>query len=294
MRMARRSDVPDGAYEGLTRIGKRGVDWAGWARFIPEQVDAPLRWRKPRLVFVNSMSDLFHESLSNEQIAAVFGIMSSSPWHRFQVLTKRAARMREWFDWVQKRPTHLVTRAAPWPNLTCVVEAQRVLESIGRDRHLTVGQGQPWPLPNVWLGVSAEDQKRANDRVAHLLATPAAVRFVSAEPLLGPIDFTDLVRWDNGEHHFDALACDVAPEDDDPAWRGAKLDWVIAGAESGHGARPMHEDWIRSLRDQCERACARFFYKQKLDEHGRKVSLPLLDGRKYAEMPGVHMLVVAS
>lgn len=204
-------------------------------RFVPDQLDAPLRWRKPRRVFVNSMSDLFHEAFADEQIAAVFDRIECCPQHTFQILTKRAARLPEWFAWL--------ARTRP--------KAQLV-------------------LPNAWLGVSAEDQRRADERITHLLATPAAVRFVSVEPLLGPVD----LGWALEAHSPETTGVRTQPA----------LDWVIAGAESGNGARPMHEDWVRSLRDQCAAAGVKFFYKQKLDGR-KKVSLPMLDGVQHAEWP---------
>lgn len=130
-----------------------------------------------------------------------------------------------------------------------------------------------WPLPNVVLMVSAENQEQADKRLPHLMATPAAVRGVSVEPMLGPVDLYRFLRW---------------TQVDDGPWPRSKivprLDWVIAGSESGHGARPMNEDWVRSLRDQCAAAGVAFMYKQRL-ERGRKVSLPLLDGVQHAEMP---------
>lgn len=221
---------------------ERGFD----PRFVPDQLDAPLRWRKPRRVFVNSMSDLFHEAFTNEQIGAVFGVMAACPQHSFQILTKRAARLPEWFAWLART----------------------------RPRAALV-------LPNVWLGVSAEDQRRADERIPYLLTTPAAVRFASVEPMLGPVDLWAFLDSPLRNRSLDALRAN----EPHPVPRLPGLDWVIAGAESGHGARPMHEDWVRSLRDQCAAAGVRFFYKQRL-ERGRKVSLPMLDGRQHAEWPG--------
>src|SRR5690606_22560010 len=146
MRQAHRFSGNCQPYEGLTTIRRGKVDWTGSVRFVPEMLEVPLQ-RKPTTWFVNSMSDLFHESLTNEQIASAFGGMAATPQHTYQILTKRPKRMREWFGWLDGRR----------------------------------------PLHNVWLGVSCEDQARADERIPHLLSTPAAVRFVSAEPLLGPI-----------------------------------------------------------------------------------------------------------
>lgn len=244
--------IPGHAYE-------RGFE----PRFVPEQLDAPLRWRKPRRVFVNSMSDLFHEAFTNEQIAAVFGVMAACQQHTFQILTKRAGWMRRWFEWLS---AEAISPHGPSAPIQCGIHAA----NFGSDVDY-LGLPDAWPLPNVWLGVSAENQEQADKRIPELLRTPAAVRFVSVEPMLGPVDLS----WCLEEHSPETTGERRAP----------RIDWVIAGAESGHGARPMHEDWVRSLRDQCAAAGVRFFYKQRL-ERGRKVSLPMLDGVQHAEWPG--------
>lgn len=171
----------------------------------PDKLDQPLRWKKPRRIFVNSMSDLFHKDVPDEYILGVFGVMAQATQHTFQLLTKRHARMQSLLSrWA---------REVPW------------LAN---------------PLPNVWLGVSTEDQKWADIRIPALLDTPAAVRFISAEPLLGPIDI------------FMNSSIDRDPG----------LDWVIVGGESGHRARPMHPDWARVLRDECVDAKIPFLFKQ--------------------------------
>lgn len=188
----------------------------------PERLGEPLRWRKPRRVFVNSMSDLFHADVPDEFIAKVFGVMAHAEQHTFQVLTKRPGRMRS------------LLRSDAFREL--------VFKSV--DVGLPDVMGDAWPIPNVWLGVSAEDQKWADVRIPVLLDTPAAVRFVSAEPLLGPIDMQ------------------VWLEDDPEKYDVPALDWVIVGGESGRGARPMHPDWARSLRDQCVEASVPFLFKQ--------------------------------
>jgi protein gp37 len=169
----------------------------------PDVLDRPLHWREPRRIFVNSMSDLFHESVPDAFIAEVFAVMARAHWHTFQVLTKRHGRMRS-----------LLSRPSFRDNLA----------------HLA-----PWPLPNVWLGVSAEDQKWWDIRWAALRETPAAVRFVSAEPMLGPID-PELDHECGDPPHW---TCPVMP------------DWLIIGGESGPGARPMRLEWVRQLLAQC-------------------------------------------
>ena len=179
----------------------------------PDLLDLPKKWKKPRLVFVNSMSDLFHEAVPFEFIARVFETMTACPQHTFQVLTKRSRRLRE------------------------------------------LAPDLPWP-PNVWMGVSVENED-VLFRVKDLQATPAAVRFLSCEPLLGPLDDLPL----EGIH------------------------WVIVGGESGPNARPMHPKWVESILRQCRRAGVAFFFKQWGGVHKRKNGR-LLHGRTYDEMPG--------
>lgn len=192
-----------------------------------DRLDAPLRWRKPSRVFVNSMSDLFHDQVPDEYIAQVFVTMAATPQHTYQVLTKRHGRMRA-----------LVSS----PEFRASVE-----DGIGA--RFEVDDRYRWPLPNVWLGVSVEDQKRADLRIPALLDTPAAVRFLSCEPLLGPVDLRPYLNHE----------CDRHP----------RPDWVIVGGESEPGARPMHLDWARTLVQQCRDAGVPVFVKQLGSVHGR-------------------------
>lgn len=201
----------------------------------PERLDQPLRWQRPRRIFVNSMSDLFHSDVPDEFIARVFAVMALAPQHTFQVLTKRPGRMRsllssEQFRWWVWHEMLTLTHQRKMPMVQEHFDALR------------------WPLPNVWLGTSVESQKWADVRIPQLLQTPAAVRFLSCEPLLGPVD---LVPFVPPAAHWDGNA--------DPLWR---LHWVIVGGESGPHARPMHPDWARSLRDQCVAAGVAFHFKQ--------------------------------
>lgn len=230
MRQAHRFSRPGAAYEGLTQLTKRGPVWTGAARFVPDKLPEPLTWSTPARVFVNSMSDLFHGDVTDEEIAAVFGVMAGCPQHTFQILTKRPARMLEWFRWVAADVD------AP-PVQVCEVEAANRIDC---DQ-----LAPPWPLPNVWLGVSVEDQPTADARIPLLLQTPAAVRFVSAEPLLGPIDL---------DYYMEAGRCEAAPD--------ARLHWVIAGGESGPGARPCCVSWLRNIVHDCEHAGVPVFVKQ--------------------------------
>lgn len=240
-RMAGRFSGPGLWAEGIVNDTPAGPRWNGNVYLVPDKLDQPLRWRRPRRVFVNSMSDLFHEGLPDEDIAAVFGIMAVARGHTFQVLTKRPERMRDWMD-----------RAS---TADCVETAHRY----GALSHASpLWKGRPWPLPNVWLGVSVEDQATADTRIPVLLDTPAAVRFVSAEPLLGPVNMRRGIYQMNEN---DKLGTGTSL---------AGIDWVIVGGESGPGARPMHPDWARRLRDQCEAAGVAFFMKQMGSLAGRE------------------------
>lgn len=257
-----------------------------------EKLYAPLHWRKPRRVFVNSMSDLFHDDVPTSFIARVFSVMARTPRHSYQLLTKRHARMRS------------------------------LLGDEDFTRHVWLAAGRPasdepppWPLSNVWLGVSVEDQKWADIRVPALLGTPAAVRFLSCEPLLGPLDASEYLTPDGCHTHMGEKFPTICQS---PSC-GTAIDWAIVGGESGPGARPMHPDWARSLRDQCNAANVPFFFKQwgewapngwrgignfhtqrerlvgkplddmghheVIERVGKKAAGRLLDGREWSEYP---------
>ena len=226
----------------------------------PERLDQPLRWRKPRRVFVNSMSDLFHEDVPAEFIDRVFAVMALSPQHTFQVLTKRPARMLEW---ARAATLERLAESIPTPSdlPKCTFEMRARLTGEPPTAAAMYHARRPaWPLPNVWLGVSVEDQATADERVPLLLQTPAAVRFVSYEPALGPVDFEP---WLTASPSAAFLSGKVSPEM--PAWTrlgSTALNWIIAGGESGPNARPAHPDWFRSVRYQCQAAGAPFFFKQ--------------------------------
>ena len=157
---------------GLTQDSKAGPVWTGEVRFNEGWLDQPLRWQRPRRIFVCAHGDLFHENVPDEWIDRVFGVMATAPRHIFQVLTKRAERMRTYMA------SHYSAHG-------------RMKWGVAAGRPLTEYRDWPLPLPNVWCGVSAEDQERAEERIPMLLETPAAVRFVSAEPLLGPLDIRE-------------------------------------------------------------------------------------------------------
>jgi protein gp37 len=212
----------------------------------PERLDQPLRWKRPRRVFVNSMSDLFHESVPTEFIAQVFATMAASPQHAFQLLTKRHGRMRALLR--GKRFAQDVNAA--YVTLPSDIPAAR---------------GYEWPLPNVWLGVSAEDPHWAEIRIPALLDTPAAVRFVSIEPMLGPVTLYPgkwIPPWGGGPR-VDLSQPWQAP--------GPALDWVIIGGESGPGARRMAEGWARNLVDECTETGTPVFVKQLGSVLGRQL-----------------------
>lgn len=255
----------------------------------PKRLDQPLHWKKPRMVFVCSMGDLFHEDVPDEYIDRVWSKFYECPQHTFQVLTKRPERMYQW----------LVNELHNWR-----------------------------PLPNVWLGVTAENQTTADERIPVLLQIPAAVRFVSIEPMLGPVDLRSIhQRVDSVNYYIDALSGNVVWLEQrdigsEPMGEQSQaLDWVIVGGESGPGAQPMDPDWARSIRDQCQAAGVPFFFKQWgawvkfssmpgynwtqvvfMDEQGKEIDPQngcafyrvgkkaagrLLDGREWNEMPEV-------
>jgi protein gp37 len=226
--------------------------------FHENRMDAPLRRRQPTTYFVNSMSDLFHEDVPDAFIVGVFATMALAPRHTFQVLTKRPHRMRDLLGFY--RP---VSGPPPF--------SQRVLGYASQIEGRPIEE-LPWPLPNVWLGVSVENQHFADERIPLLLETPAAVRFLSCEPLLGPLDL------DRGG--FTLLDPIKGPS-------GRKypgLDWVIAGGESGPRVRPSDPAWFMSLRDQCVAAGVPFFFKQ-WGGRTAKSGGRLLDGRTWNQMP---------
>jgi protein gp37 len=210
----------------------------------PDKLEDPLSWRKPRRVFVNSLSDLFHEDVPESLIAKAFAVMAATPQHSYQILTKRPARMR-----------FLMTSAE------FVEASEREFMGLTVDRHPRLARTSwSWPVPGVWLGVSTEDQRWADVRIPMLLETPAAVRFISAEPLLGPVDLRHLsVR----NRTVDCLGGDVSNARGE-VFTGTPsvLDWVIVGGESGRGARSMDTSWAASIVKQCASAHAQVFVKQ--------------------------------
>lgn len=254
---------PDGPFQGFAVRTPNGPRWTGRVELIPSMLGLPLRWKHPRRVFVNSMSDLFHEAVSNDAIAAVFGIMAASPHLTFQVLTKRAQRLAEWFQWIDGYGS------SRW----CVDAAEHYCPDL---RPLLPGNSPDWPLMNVWVGVSCENQAMAEARIPWLLQTPAAVRFLSLEPLLEPIDLSHmLITPPMPPHYFrygDVLRgwYSDRPNKCGVGGREPRIDWGIIGCESGPARRPMDLAWARSLRDQCQAGGVAVFVKQ-LAINGRVV-----------------------
>jgi len=214
-RFAGRMSGPRQAYHGLVEKHDREWRWTNEIRFMQSRLEKPLRWRKPRRVFVNSMGDLFHEKVNWAVVNRVFAVMAAAPQHRFIILTKRPKIMQ----------AYICNEAVP--KLVRAV----MLYDYGQEE-------SRWPLPNVWLGVSVENQETATERLPILLDTPAAKHIVSAEPLLGPVDFSPWLS------------------------QRESISWLIVGGESGPGARPMHPDWARAIRDDCAAAGMPFFFKQ--------------------------------
>lgn len=228
----------------------------------------PLRWKRPRKVFPCSMTDLFGRFVKDEWLDKIFATMGLAQQHDFQIVTKRSDRMREYLS-DESAPERIADTAyAIWSeHLAPRPMGHLTVRRFGKDDS---EMDVVWPLPNAWLGVSAERQQQADARIPDLLATPAAVRFISAEPLLGPINLTQLTfkkSCDCSDHAptlnaFDAsVMCEGCCEGPERVDLG-KLDWVIAGGESGRNPRPMSIQWARELRDQCRAAGVPFFFKQ--------------------------------
>lgn len=241
--VAARFSGPGLAYEGLARFspGRRLAQWTGVVRLVAEHLGDPLRWRDPQVVFVNSMSDLFHEDLPFPVIAAVFGVMGAAERHSFQVLTKRPEVAARFFAWLEEQRRSKSGAVLPH-GLYLAWAARKALEDASEERLASMVEEEHavhWPLRNVGLGVSAGYQEAALERVPHLFDLPAAWRFVSYEPAIGEITWS-------------------------PAWLGGKrgLDWVIVGGESGEGARPFDVRWARSTIAACRERGVRVFVKQ--------------------------------
>lgn len=227
----------------------------------PSRLDKPLRWRRARKVFVNSLSDLFHEDVSDDFLDHVFAVMALARWHTFQILTKRPERMLRYMSHPHRKRAiaHAVMAISNIRAKRAGSHAARIKMA---DFEAAFPQGDTGPFKNVWLGVSVEDQATADERIPLLLQTPAAVRFVSAEPLLGAIDLDPLWLRPSPSSAAQSGRTSHLPLSHWANLGATSLDWIIVGGESGPNARPMHPDWARSLRDQCQAAGVAFFFKQ--------------------------------
>lgn len=248
MGVAARFSGPGQPYEGLAKMVGGNPQWTNRVMLVPDKLEEPLRWQKPRMIFVNSMSDLFHEAVPVGYIARVFAVMALAPHHTFQVLTKRPDRMAD------------VLTDRTFYRLVLDAADHEFRPKRPKLMHAPVSDPTLYGLPNVWLGTSIENNAVA-DRAHHLRDVPARVRFISAEPLLGPLDEVSL--------------------------RG--IQWVITGGESGPHHRPFDPQWARDLRDRCHALGIAFFHKQNggVTSHSGG---DLLDGQRYQEYPGTFRL----
>ncbi|HTV33660.1 MAG TPA: phage Gp37/Gp68 family protein [Methylocella sp.] len=216
---------------GYAEIGPAGPAWTGKIALRDDRLTLPLTWDTPRRILVNALSDLFHESAQNEVTDRIFAIMALCPHHIFEILTKRPKIMQAY-----------ITEPATPARIAKVMDEIAPQDS---SHSLSV-----WPLKHLWLGVTAENQKEAERRIPVLLETPAALRFVAAEPLLEALDLKAGI-WLRD-----------ATETGPASGSGPRIDWVVAGGEIGAEAKACHPDWARSLRDQCIKGGTAFFWRQ--------------------------------
>ena len=282
--VARRFSGPGLPYEGLVNEHGR---WNGKIHeVLGEKLAAPIRWKRPRRIFVDSMSDLFHENVDGLVIERVFGIMAVASQHTFQVLTKRPERAVRFFqgwhvdDGVAAMGAHYARIAGRkhfvWDGRGGDPGAYGHWGNDEKAKQLRERRPWPgWPLPNVHIGVSVEDQETADERIPLLLQIPAAIRFLSVEPMLGPVDLTRIANWVHPPEYrttvdvlrfgtWDGAVNGVGFINHSDMYDlfGRPLQWVIGGGESGPDARPVHPEWARSLRDQCVSAGTKFLWKQ--------------------------------
>jgi protein gp37 len=238
-------------------------DWDGTIAFVESAIAKPLKWKKPRKIFVCSMSDLFHENVTDGVRDRVFAVMALCPQHIFQVLTKRPENALRYFS-SKERAGEIGLAAGK-------MAIEQKVRGIPTESDKILGEGESWskfkglPLPNVWMGVTVENQKMAEERISYLLKIPAAKRWLSIEPLLEEVDLTccnyihDWGEGSIGEEFFAAWNF-LAPYEYDP--EGKSIDWVVVGGESGNNARPCEIDWIESVVDQCKEEKVPVWVKQ--------------------------------
>ena len=217
-----------------------GPRWTRKVRFIKNALAAPLKWTRPRKIFVNSASDTFHEGFSNEEIGAVFGVMMMAPRHVFQLLTKRADRMPEWFEWLEytarRAEAVFPDESLGWRRAHCL-RAMAMKAGVNPTMSATEMEALGFPAKHIWGGVSVESQPYADLRIPYLLRSPFAVRWLSVEPQLSHVVLSDGALRDG-------------------------ISWVVIGGESGSGARPFHVEWARDLVAQCRKFDVAPFVKQ--------------------------------
>lgn len=256
MRQAHRFNFEGGPYQGLTVLTSTGPKWNGDVTLLPDKLGDPMRWKKPARIFVNSMSDVFHEGVDDSFIDRIFGVIQLCPQHIFQILTKRPERMMQYMN-EPGRGGKVMEAAAreAFDQDTLVSRHGKLPETAEYHWEASNQLGQSvitvktgtWPPPNAWLGTSVENQKTFVERMEYLVATKASVRWLSVEPLLGPIDASVVI------HPSGWVAT---------AYALANTHWVVVGGESGPGARPMHPEWACTLRDQCNTRGIPYFFKQ--------------------------------
>lgn len=265
---------PGMPYEGLVRMTPKGARWTGKVLLVDKHLLDPIRWQRPRRIFTTSVSDPFHERFSNETIAIAFGVMAATRRHIHQMLTKRVRRAREWYAWLEREAAAALGGRGMSPPSFCFGMLQQYVADRTRfsdtDRTLVSRADviadvvtAAWPLDNLWAMASVEHQLAADDRIPDLLAIPAAVHGLSCEPLLGPVLLDDARHgdWLRAYRRGDLNSAGAEILADRP-----RIDWVIAGCESGPGARPCDVAWLRSLRDQCAAASVPFFLKQARED----------------------------
>lgn len=301
VQLARMGGKGGARYTGLTIPGRTGPQWTGALRVRADVLTWPLLQRRRRRILVDSLSELFHENLAYDTIDTVHAVIAIADWHRFIVLTRRAAEMRAYY-------TDARTPGRIAAQIERFAAAVRPPPGAPRAHGAAAAAGRPggaldsWPLPNLWLGVAVEDQDRAG-RIGQLLRTPASLRWVCFEPLLGPVRPDLIALGEEGyvdalrgvRFYLDGRGRRVAANE--PALH--PLDWVVAGGEVGAAARPTSLDWARGLSDRCSAAGVPFFFKQwgewapaplpndpqRVVRGGRRTTGRLIDGRAWDEMP---------
>ena len=273
-------------YAGVVQwLGCYAGGWNGKTVLKEHKLDEPLRWRKPRTIFVCSMGDLFHESVPDEWIDRVMAVIAMAPTHRFMAITKRPDRMAEYFDAESdryRRAIKIMTELDNWESEN-LDRVDLTMEDRALNAAAKIAQNDGWPLPNLALGVSIENQKTADERIPILLRTPAAYRFVSYEPALGSVNLQTIIlkkKKRGPDVSINALYGWHGGADSDRT----RIDLVIMGGESGPNARPMHPDWARSVRDQCEAAGVPFHFKQWGEwrpTHERRCNDPGIKGKPW-------------